>query len=78
MVKPKKGEDNMPRDEESEKEGKVLDFDTYGQKIGKRGRTALFIRCNRGQAKGQDHDKQIKKFESVEKNLTAKRNHSFL
>jgi len=35
MVKPKKGEDNMPCDEESEKERKVLDFYTHRKKVGK-------------------------------------------
>jgi hypothetical protein len=75
MIKPERGEDDVPDDEKAKEKGKVLNLDPYGEELAKGDMTDLVIDCPSGQGKGAGHNQEIKQLERFVENLTAKRNH---
>jgi hypothetical protein len=66
MIKPEKGKDDVPDNEETEKEYKINNFDPHGKELFKGNQIEPVVDNRGGQAKGKDHNQQIKKFESFE------------
>ena len=72
MVKPEKGEDDVPDKKKTEEKGKVLNLDSHGQKLIERDRFNTVEGRPSGQDKGAGHNQKIRHLEGFEKNLTAK------
>jgi len=75
MVEPKRGEDHVPDQEETQKQEKILHLDPHGQKITDRDASHLIRDYRCGHDKGKGQDQQIKKRKRFKKDLTPKRSH---
>ena len=60
MVKPERGENQVPDPEETEKQGKVLDLDPHGEKFSKGDRTGRVVHHPSGQGEGDNHNQHVK------------------
>jgi hypothetical protein len=71
MVEAQEAEDDVPNEEKSSEEGKVLNLHPHGEKVSQRDCGRLVCNKESGQSKRDSHHRQVKKLGGPEKDSTA-------